>query len=74
MTSLFGDFAGQCHGRIFYGAIGIQSKKGRSPFHVAVTNVATEVEQVWTLLLFISIFSSYFWIIFLGNLFYCSKI
>ncbi|KAK9268032.1 hypothetical protein L1049_010471 [Liquidambar formosana] len=34
---------GQSHGRKFYGGIGIPAKKGRSQFHVAVTNVATEI-------------------------------
>ncbi|KAG6641349.1 hypothetical protein CIPAW_09G067200 [Carya illinoinensis] len=31
------------NGRKFYGGIGIHSKKGRSRFHVAITNVATDI-------------------------------
>lgn len=31
------------HGRKLYGGVGVQLKKGRSQFHVAVSNVATEI-------------------------------
>ncbi|KAK7841055.1 magnesium-chelatase subunit ChlI, chloroplastic [Quercus suber] len=37
---------GQSSGRKFYGGIGIHGKRGRSQFHVAVTNVATDINSV----------------------------
>lgn len=43
-------FTGQSYVKRLYGGIGTHGKKGRSQFHVAVTNVATEinfVEQVF---------------------------
>ncbi|KAF5474496.1 hypothetical protein F2P56_006390 [Juglans regia] len=36
---------GQGNGRKFYGGIGIHSKRGRSQFHVAITNVATDINS-----------------------------
>ena len=40
-------FAGQSYvKRLYGGGIGIHGKKGRSQFHVAVTNVATEINSV----------------------------
>lgn len=42
--------AGQGHGRKFYGGVGVRLRKGRSQFHVAVSNVTTEInssEKVW---------------------------
>lgn len=39
-------FSGQSNGKKFYGGIGIHGKRGRSQFHVAVTNVATDVSSV----------------------------
>ncbi|MBA0702778.1 hypothetical protein Goari_022197 [Gossypium aridum] len=37
---------GQGYGRKLYGGIGIQGRKGRPQFHIAVTNVATEINSV----------------------------
>ncbi|OAY26280.1 magnesium-chelatase subunit ChlI, chloroplastic [Manihot esculenta] len=37
---------GQGCGKKYYGGIGIQDQKGRSHFHVTVTNVATDVSSV----------------------------
>lgn len=39
-------FSGQSNGRKFYGAIGNHGKRGKSQFHVAVTNVATDINSV----------------------------
>ncbi|KAK8350800.1 hypothetical protein V6Z11_A06G235700 [Gossypium hirsutum] len=38
--------AGSCYWKKFYGGIGIQGKKGKPQFHIAVTNVATEINSV----------------------------
>lgn len=51
-------FAGQSYGKRLYGGIGIHGKKGRSQFHVAVTNVATEINSV-DQVLFFTIFCSF---------------
>ncbi|PPS01307.1 hypothetical protein GOBAR_AA19365 [Gossypium barbadense] len=37
---------GSCYWKKFYGGIGIQGKKGKPQFHIAVTNVATEINSV----------------------------
>uniref|UniRef100_A0A2P2J8Q2 Uncharacterized protein MANES_16G035500 n=1 Tax=Rhizophora mucronata TaxID=61149 RepID=A0A2P2J8Q2_RHIMU len=37
---------GKSNGRKYYGGIGIQCRKGRSQFHVKVTNVATDINSV----------------------------
>ncbi|MFQ6661122.1 hypothetical protein Gotur_029387 [Gossypium turneri] len=37
---------GSCSWKKFYGGIGIQGKKGKPQFHIAVTNVASEINSV----------------------------
>ncbi|KAF5474499.1 hypothetical protein F2P56_006393 [Juglans regia] len=44
---------GQGNGRKFYGGIGIHSKRGRSQFHVAITNVATDINSAELVLMFL---------------------
>lgn len=39
---------GQSQGRKFYGGIGVPVKKGRSRFHVSISNVATEISPAQT--------------------------
>lgn len=47
------EFSGLGNGRKFYGGIGIHSKKGRSRFHVAITNVATDINAAEVVLMFL---------------------
>lgn len=58
MSFEFVAFAGQSYVKRLYGGIGIHGKKGRSEFHVAVTNVATEINSVEQVCLLFFTFSS----------------